>query len=125
MSTKTCIECKYIIIEKNFDGHRNNPEYFCGLPSLNKPKVTRKTEACDAFELKNNPLNVQEGGKHYKQFSIQPVEFITKNNLGFCEGNIIKYITRHKHKNGLEDLKKAKHYIDLLIALEYGEENVE
>jgi hypothetical protein len=67
----------------------------------------------------DSSLNVQVGGNHYKQFDIQPIEFITKNNIGFCEGNAIKYLCRHKDKNGLEDLKKAKHYIDLLIELEY------
>ena len=66
-----------------------------------------------------NPLEKQEGGSHYKEMPIQPIEFITKNKLGYIEGNIIKYICRHKSKNGIEDLRKAKHYIDLLIQLEY------
>jgi hypothetical protein len=65
----------------------------------------------------------QEGGSHYKTFTIQPVEFIHKNGIPFIEGNIIKYVLRHKQKNGLEDLKKAKHYIDLLIEHEYQPEN--
>lgn len=67
-------------------------------------------------------LKVQEGGDHYKRFDIQPVEFCQKNRLGACESNIIKYVCRHPFKNGLEDLKKARHYIDLLIELEYGEQ---
>jgi len=58
------------------------------------------------------------GGDHYRQGSIQPIEYIYANNLGFCEGNCIKYLTRYKYKNGLEDLKKAKHYIELLMELE-------
>ncbi len=64
-------------------------------------------------------LDRQEGGSHYKNFEIQPIEFIHRNNIPFIEGNIIKYILRHKQKNGIEDLKKAKHYIDLLIEQEY------
>ena len=52
---------------------------------------------------------------HY-DFVIQPVEFILKNGLGFCEGNVIKYISRWKLKNGRDDLLKARHYIDILIA---------
>ena len=52
---------------------------------------------------------------HY-DYAIQPVEFIMKNGLGFCEGNIIKYITRWRLKNGRDDLLKARHYIDILIA---------
>ena len=57
----------------------------------------------------------QVGGSHYKKYKIQPVEFIVKNNIGFCEGNIIKYILRFKEKGGVQDLEKAKHYIELLI----------
>ena len=52
---------------------------------------------------------------HY-DFKIQPVEFIMRNGLGFCEGNVIKYISRWKLKNGRDDLLKARHYIDILIA---------
>lgn len=63
-------------------------------------------------------LDTQVGGSHYKNMTIQPVEFIEKNNLGFCVGNIIKYVCRYKDKNGIEDLKKARHYIDLLIEIE-------
>ena len=65
-------------------------------------------------------LNTQIGGTHYKNYAIQPVEFITKNKLGFLEGCVIKRICRYEDKNGLEDLKKAKHEIDLLIELKYG-----
>jgi len=57
----------------------------------------------------------QIGGQHYKSKKIQPITFILENELGFCEGNIIKYITHYKDKNGIEDLKKARHYIDFLI----------
>lgn len=66
-------------------------------------------------------LETQVGGNHYKNFKIQPIEFIQKNNLGFCEGCIVKYITRYEHKNGKQDLEKIKHYVDLLIDLKYGE----
>lgn len=59
--------------------------------------------------------DIQIGGSHYKDMVIQPIEFILKNNIGFCEGNIIKYVCRYRNKNGLEDLKKARHYIDMLI----------
>lgn len=63
-------------------------------------------------------LAKQVGGDHYKKMAIQPVEFIEANKLGFCEGNAIKYICRWKDKNGIEDLKKARHYIELLIEAE-------
>lgn len=65
------------------------------------------------------PANaIQHGGTHYKQVAIQPWDYIVANNLGFLEGNAIKYITRHKSKNGIEDLKKAIHYIEKLIEVE-------
>ena len=64
-------------------------------------------------------LAVQTGGRHYKDMKIQPVEYINANGLGFMEGSVIKYISRHRNKNGVEDLKKARHFIDLLIELEY------
>lgn len=65
-------------------------------------------------------LDVQEAGGHYKNKAIQPVEYIHKNGIGYCAGAAIKYLTRYKEKNGIEDLKKARHFIDLLIELEYG-----
>lgn len=57
----------------------------------------------------------QVGGDHYEKQVIEPIEYITKNGLGFCEGNVVKYITRYKDKNGLEDLKKALWYVTYLI----------
>jgi hypothetical protein len=56
---------------------------------------------------------------HYTKSEIQPIEYITKNKLSYCEGNVVKYITRWRSKGGLEDLQKAKQYIDLLIEKEY------
>ena len=64
-------------------------------------------------------LEHQEGGSHYKKMPIQPIDFIYFNDIPFIEGNIIKYVLRHKQKNGLEDLKKAKHYLEILIEKEY------
>jgi hypothetical protein len=66
-----------------------------------------------------NPLTTQEGGRHYKNMAIQPIEFIHKNNIPYLEGCAIKYLCRHREKGGLLDLKKAKHYIDCIIELEY------
>ncbi|OBX10404.1 hypothetical protein QV09_05485 [Gallibacterium salpingitidis] len=72
---------------------------------------------------KNTSLDSQVGGDHYKNLKIQPVVFITENNIGYCEGNIIKYVCRYKHKNGLEDLMKARHYIDILIENEKSKQS--
>lgn len=71
--------------------------------------------------MKDNPqapLAIQIGGNHYKDLAIQPVEYIHANNIPYMEGNVIKYVTRWSKKNGIADLKKARHYIDLLIAME-------
>lgn len=63
----------------------------------------------------------QVGGSHYRSMEIQPSEFIYRNELNWLQGNAIKYICRHAAKDGLDDLLKAKHYLDLLIEWEYGD----
>lgn len=63
-------------------------------------------------------LDEQEGGDHYKGRAIQPVQYIHANGIGFFEGNVIKYVTRWRDKGGLADLRKARHYLDMLIELE-------
>ena len=63
-------------------------------------------------------LNKQIGGQHY-QTKIQPIDYIFENQLGFIEGNVIKYVSRHRHKNGAEDIKKAIHYLEILLEKEY------
>jgi len=68
-----------------------------------------------ALQFMNQSNKKQIGGNHYLKYKIQPVDFIIKNNIGFVEGNIIKYILRFKEKGGVQDLLKAKHYIELLI----------
>ena len=72
--------------------------------------------------LTYNPLIAQEGGGHYKNRGIQPLEYTMKNNLSFCEGNVVKYISRYKSKNGIEDLAKVIHYTLLSAYEEYGEQ---
>ncbi len=71
-----------------------------------------------------SPLQVQVGGNHYKKYKIQPVEYVHANNIPFIEGNIIKYVTRWRDKNGVKDLEKARHFIDMLIELESKNENI-
>lgn len=60
----------------------------------------------------------QVGGDHYSKLKIQPVEYIHANGIGFCEGSAIKYLTRWRDKGGIDDLRKARHFIDLLIEME-------
>ena len=60
----------------------------------------------------------QVGGSHYKDNGIQPWDYIAANDLGYFEGNIVKYVSRWKDKGGVEDLKKARHYLDKLIEIQ-------
>lgn len=71
---------------------------------------------------KYNPLVVQQSGNHYKNGEIQPIEYSERNNLSTCQGNIVKYITRHKEKNGVDDLAKIVHYALLEALFVYGED---
>ncbi|AMO43506.1 protein of unknown function DUF3310 [Pseudomonas phage K4] len=71
--------------------------------------------------MNNSALNTQEGGSHYKALKIQPVEYIHANNIGYLEGNVIKYVTRHESKNGVEDIDKAIHYLQLIKELKYSD----
>lgn len=57
----------------------------------------------------------QVGGDHYKSLPIQPIHYIRHNNLGWYEGNIVKYVTRHKQKGQIEDIKKVIHYANLIL----------
>tara|TARA_B110001450_G_C17456590_1_gene414333 strand:+ start:315 stop:527 length:213 start_codon:yes stop_codon:yes gene_type:complete len=59
--------------------------------------------------------DIQIAGTHYKQLAIQPIEYILANNLGYVEGNIVKYVSRWRNKGKIEDLRKAKHYLQILI----------
>ena len=71
---------------------------------------------------KYNPLVVQQSGNHYKNGKIQPIEYSERNHLSMCQGNIVKYITRHKEKNGVDDLAKVVHYALLEALFVYGED---
>jgi hypothetical protein len=66
-------------------------------------------------------LETQEGGTHYQGFVIQPAEYIVKNKLPWLEGNIVKYASRHKNKNGAQDIKKAIQCLKIILEIEYGE----
>ena len=64
-------------------------------------------------------LETQVAGDHYKKIKIQPVEYIEANNLDFLQGNVVKYITRHKDKGHVDDVRKAIHYCQLILQLQY------
>jgi hypothetical protein len=67
------------------------------------------------FEQASKANDVQVAGTHYKSKAIQPWDYIVANNLGYLEGNIVKYVSRWKDKGGVDDLRKARHYLDKLI----------
>lgn len=79
-----------------------------------------KLQPSQQKDRKTPAMDKQIGGKHYKQFKIQPLDFVFENNIPACEASILKYVVRHKFKNGAEDLQKAKHLIDYLLEKEYG-----
>jgi hypothetical protein len=68
-----------------------------------------------------SPLDFQVAGSHYKNMVIQPMEYIYRNGIGFAEGSAIKYLSRHKNKGGADDIRKAIHICELILALEYGQ----
>lgn len=73
---------------------------------------------------KKSALDKQISGNHYKDCGIQPIEYIHANNLNYFEGNAVKYITRHRKKNGKADIEKAIHYLELMLELEYRDETI-
>jgi len=79
---------------------------------------------CRLGQTKESALDKQVSGNHYKDKGIQPIVYIHANNLGFCEGNVIKYVTRHKDKNGAADILKAIHYLELLLELQYADQAI-
>lgn len=82
------------------------------LPLVPTPVMTIDVDSPFDFAQANA---VQVGGEHYKKNAIQPWDYITSNQLGYLEGNIVKYVSRWKDKGGRQDLEKARHYLDKLL----------
>lgn len=104
----------------------------CAYPEFAKNATAEalraSPEAVDAFIAAGKAafptaLDQQQGGDHYRNLPIQPVEYIIANGIGFLAGNIIKYATRYKDKGGAEDIRKIKHYCDLILEFEYKEKS--
>lgn len=103
------------------DWPRSAPGYAC--------TACDALSACDATARSihdkpaaQDPLKTQVGGDHYRSMKIQPIEYITANELDFLAGNVVKYISRHKAKGGKADVEKAMHYCQLILKLQYGDE---
>lgn len=96
-----------------YEGNYNNKDL------MNREKYFNATGNYDSDE--EIVKREQIGGDHYNNKKIQPIDYIIENNLPYCEGNVVKYVTRHKEKNGAEDIKKAIHYLRFILANDYGE----
>lgn len=70
--------------------------------------------------VKESALDKQESGDHYKKMKIQPIEYITANAMPYLDGNVIKYISRHRAKGKADDIRKAIHYLQIILESEYG-----
>lgn len=90
-----------------------------GSPTCMKAHLQKAPERME----KLGALSKQEGGSHYKDLKIQPIEYIHANELNFFAANIVKYVTRYPNKNGAEDLRKVIHYAQLALELQYGEKS--
>jgi hypothetical protein len=80
--------------------------------------VVEKVGKCDNLQP-HSAKTVQVKGDHYKKYPIQPYEYNQRNGLRYCEGNVVKYVTRHRDKGGKDDILKAIHYLQLLLEEEY------
>ena len=114
--------------QKEFDKLNSIEEPFGGWKPKLVSKALRELRGQHEVEepeapLVKSQLDIQEGGSHYKDMAIQPVQYITANNIPFMEGNVIKYVSRHKAKNGAADIKKAIHFLNLILELQYGDKS--
>ncbi len=92
-------------------------------PATPAPKASSRDEAimASAVVMASNLGDNVTLPQHYARFKLEPVRFICENGLNFFQGNIIKYTLRHDAKNGLEDLKKAKRYLEMFIKYTEGD----
>ncbi|AUR82757.1 protein of unknown function DUF3310 [Vibrio phage 1.271.B._10N.286.54.B4] len=85
-----------------------------------QPATTEQRVAAARFDQAATERQI--GGDYYKSLKIQPHEYIEANSLPFLEGNVVKYVTRHASKNGVQDIDKAIHYLELIKQMRYSEE---
>lgn len=88
-----------------------------GEPMVDFYVYPKDYAAADKQPETNAATNKQVGGSHY-QLPIQPIEYILANGLRYCEANVVKYVSRWRNKGGIQDLKKAIHYLEILIEQE-------
>lgn len=117
--------CNILPDHINIDSSINHPLGYLGIDISDIVFITTVDEGSDKIpptSSSKSALETQEGGDHYKNLAIQPVEFILANKIPFIEGNVIKYVVRHRNKNGAQDIRKAIHFLNMLLEMEYPEE---
>ena len=82
--------------------------------------MSRETEDARNHRASFDPLDIQHGGDHYKAAPIQPIVFSEINGLTACEHSVIKYVSRHRRRDGAKDLKKSMHILQIMLKLHYG-----
>jgi ribosomal protein L37AE/L43A len=129
-ATITCPECNKDVHVNHFEWTALECQYCGAVVEKNNWNWDVSTqfnrEGTYDYHLRrmkeDNALKKQVGGQHYKDCSIQPVEYIFQNGLDYFEGNVVKYITRHRKKGeGKKDVEKAIHYAQLILELYYDE----
>lgn len=108
--TDNIINCK--VSKNRFEGLK-------GLKLYDATFSTKETKEIVDI-VSSSALDKQISGTHYKGCKIQPIEYIHANNLDYFQGNVVKYVTRHKDKNKEQDVLKAIHYLELILELQYG-----
>ena len=115
LDRSTCPKCGSV------DSNVNHSEGYSYCFSCNVHFGDSIKEGTHEFEY-GKATDKQVGGSHYKDCAIQPVDYIVENKLDFLEGNVVKYITRHKTKGGIEDIRKVIHYAELILEKKYGKD---
>ncbi len=93
------------------------------LPFIDdEPSQSLNDQYAEIEKVRQSAWQKQEGGSHYKNLKIQPMQYALENKLDYAQANVVKYVTRHKEKNGKEDLLKAIHNLELMIEFYYGDE---
>lgn len=101
-------------------GTRRCPPIVKNVDCVRSKECTMEKDKISMSGDTGNAWDKQVGGGHYKQYAIQPTQFALANGLDYAQSNAIKYIVRHKDKNGVQDLDKAVHYIELLKQHHYN-----
>jgi hypothetical protein len=107
------LEDKFVVFKDKQNGIQGTQTYD-NIKEVLRCGVSHKDHIVASMEA-SNAFGKQIAGSHYSKLKIQPMEYCLGNGLNYAQSNVVKYVTRYKDKNGIEDLKKAIHCIELLI----------